>query len=446
MLLRAFLPYAEAQSRENIRNYSGLALVLDSRVSCQRPLLADLSADFLYANTPQLNSLTGTFAPSTSAEQVWTPVDPIPFNCTYAVGEKLLSVCALQQPLLDQLESPLIGNVAGGLISAFANTTSQAKLRKWMAGNETAFISWGTPLLLMNMSSHFYRNDPSLIHYGLNVQASYLQNYNMHNDSTLRFEKNGIYLDILSQKAPVNMSLSVCYTSWSTNRLKVNLYSDANRSEPVAKWDRIQGYYTVPDVNLQLGNTPVRDIETRGILKLAEKESWIPEPEDAIPITTMPWVQRIASMQLLSPSIGFEKMTGNVSAIWSTDSNDRVRDQTAFEIQTDVLLSQISAIAVDPTITSLFNSFMATSGSLGRTISSLITVLSSGTSPFAVKSLSVEPELTSSRFFYQWPTTTKCLNLRPRTTSPKCSLRMLCFRAHARAFGLLSLSFLFTWS
>lgn len=33
-LLRAFLPFADAQSRETIRNYSGTAMVLDSRVSC----------------------------------------------------------------------------------------------------------------------------------------------------------------------------------------------------------------------------------------------------------------------------------------------------------------------------------------------------------------------------------------------------------------------------
>lgn len=32
VLLRAFLPFADAQSRESIRNYSGIAQVLDSRV------------------------------------------------------------------------------------------------------------------------------------------------------------------------------------------------------------------------------------------------------------------------------------------------------------------------------------------------------------------------------------------------------------------------------
>lgn len=34
VLLRAFLPVPEAQSRETIRNYSGVAHILDSRVCC----------------------------------------------------------------------------------------------------------------------------------------------------------------------------------------------------------------------------------------------------------------------------------------------------------------------------------------------------------------------------------------------------------------------------
>lgn len=44
-LLRAFLPFQDAQSRETISQYSGKALVLDARVSCQRPQLQQLYID-----------------------------------------------------------------------------------------------------------------------------------------------------------------------------------------------------------------------------------------------------------------------------------------------------------------------------------------------------------------------------------------------------------------
>ena len=38
-VLRAFLPFADAQSRETIRNYSGTAMVLDSRVCFPKSML-----------------------------------------------------------------------------------------------------------------------------------------------------------------------------------------------------------------------------------------------------------------------------------------------------------------------------------------------------------------------------------------------------------------------
>jgi hypothetical protein len=44
VLLRAFLPYSDAALRQNLRNYTGKAIVLDSRVSCQAPQLANLVA------------------------------------------------------------------------------------------------------------------------------------------------------------------------------------------------------------------------------------------------------------------------------------------------------------------------------------------------------------------------------------------------------------------
>jgi hypothetical protein len=44
VLLRAFLPYADATLRQNISEFEGKTIVLDSRVSCQKPMLANLTA------------------------------------------------------------------------------------------------------------------------------------------------------------------------------------------------------------------------------------------------------------------------------------------------------------------------------------------------------------------------------------------------------------------
>lgn len=45
VLLRAFVPFLETSSRESLRSYSGKAVVLGSRVSCQAPILEDLHYD-----------------------------------------------------------------------------------------------------------------------------------------------------------------------------------------------------------------------------------------------------------------------------------------------------------------------------------------------------------------------------------------------------------------
>lgn len=68
-LLRAFLPFQDAQSRETISHYSGEALVLNARVSFQRPQLPSL---YIERNGPFF-SYVGTFS---ETEEVRGSSDP----------------------------------------------------------------------------------------------------------------------------------------------------------------------------------------------------------------------------------------------------------------------------------------------------------------------------------------------------------------------------------
>lgn len=130
IVLRAFLPYSKAESREMVRNYTGDALVLDSRVSCQRPILQDL--EFQTPEGPasipldppsdwiQTSRLIGTFSASVNASHLTTP-GPLGFNCTFLIANDTRSICALASP-----EDPMhtsVSNRAGGLISEFSNET-----------------------------------------------------------------------------------------------------------------------------------------------------------------------------------------------------------------------------------------------------------------------------------------------------------------------------------
>ena len=118
VLLRAFLPFADAQSRESIRNYSGLATVLDSRVSCQAPKLSGLSLN-LFTNATYVGRISGKLEPSVpGADRLWTP-GPVSFSCGTFLREDSFTVCQVVElsPLFD------VYGDNGGLLSEFWNVS-----------------------------------------------------------------------------------------------------------------------------------------------------------------------------------------------------------------------------------------------------------------------------------------------------------------------------------
>lgn len=79
-IFRAFLPFQDAQSRETITQYSGKALVLDARVSCQRPQVQHLRVEYNGATY----SYAGSFSKTEDLSGLIESVSPVPFNCPLA--------------------------------------------------------------------------------------------------------------------------------------------------------------------------------------------------------------------------------------------------------------------------------------------------------------------------------------------------------------------------
>ena len=343
-------------------------------------------------NEPDLSSLTGTFAPSTKAERVWSPMEPIPFNCSYAIANDIFAICETEHPY--HLNIHALGNRAGGLISQFAKVTDPETPQSWAQEYDNAFISWGTPLLVLNVSSSWVHMNP-YIHYP-EVYYSATMNYTMQNDATLQLQENGIWTEILTNRGPANLSVSLCYAAWDTSRQRIDMHSDTIRSEPTAHWwpgrtdtspdnsDRagvldaipLPGrLYTTPDINDQFGHTQVRDAASRGILDLGPKDSWIPEPEDGTPISVQPFVQMFGSIEFVFSAGYTSRMLGNWSTIFCTDL--AVASQVCNTVMISAIQHSLTAKQPDPTLLYLFKSFLDSSGSLARSISSLITILSS---------------------------------------------------------------------
>lgn len=400
MLLRALLPFSDATDRQTLMNYSGKALVLDSRVSCQAPVLLDLTAQETPGafNSDRNTSYTiaedlfmpiqinGTIAPShRNATRLWTPQRAIPFSCVVAVGGNSTSICQISIPeSIETLVSSQFGarlwNRAGGLLSEFSNLTSAEELRH--LDNATfndgsgpglqAFITWGTPLLVLDTieSGPFkYHRDP--YENAIVEDKSKIPTIILHPTSVIHPEGPWSLITENVAYHPWNVRASLCYTAWDTAALNVNVYGNANRTEPVVHWDSKLRLHTEPSINAQLLNhrntleQPDLPLSSSGLLKLEEKDSWIPLPEDA-GVITIPFVQAYADVSGTNLDRG-GIMTGN----WTT-------------LRTDVnpsylpIASNLQTVLADPTLVSLFRNFMNNSdGSVAQSLSAMITILSS---------------------------------------------------------------------
>lgn len=342
VLLRAFLPFADAQSRESIRNYSGDALVLDSRVSCQRPALARVTTT---ANSTYVGRLSGELTPAfPEAGRLWTP-GPVPFECSIFLRDDSLTICQLVylSPFSDSY-----GN-SGGLLSEFWNVTKNDTRYALRQGLNL----WSLPLLVLQAR---------------NITRSRVSEH------VMGLEDNGIWTDVTTPWQ--TWSLSICYSAFATARSEVDMYSATDRKEPIVHWDSSRGYYTVPDVHTQLGDdTSVYTPDSRGIMKLSEKSSWIPDSKHALPNSVQPFVQQF--MDVTNTFLGLCKFTGAPCTVLLTPA---IKSHSYF-YQSYVYNADRSwtgMFVADFTLASLFHQTLANgTGSLARAMSSLITVLSS---------------------------------------------------------------------
>lgn len=91
-LFRASLPFANAQSRETLSNYSGDALVLDARVSCQRPRLSDIIVTY---DVYGFAYISGTFMPTAKVQRLSVGDPSMNFSCGMSLIEDFvgISIC-----------------------------------------------------------------------------------------------------------------------------------------------------------------------------------------------------------------------------------------------------------------------------------------------------------------------------------------------------------------
>lgn len=251
--MRAYLPISSEPEREFLKSYSGMATVVDSRVVCMRPVIADAKLHF-DGNGVFSPYLSGSVATNLTAPRVIVPFgddQPLkPFNCSTAYTgygstvEWPLVVCTVSQNR--------------GIVSDMQRIEDVESLGE----------------------ADYLMNGPSVPYLILNATGSYEQwdgydfNESLSIASAESYEYHGEWLRIPTTDPEINISLSICFTAFMVLDLPVNVSSAANHTEPTIGLDTATGQYDTRAIRHQLGAADApATLESRGIYSL-EPRPW----------------------------------------------------------------------------------------------------------------------------------------------------------------------------
>ncbi|KAM0721240.1 hypothetical protein Q7P37_003528 [Cladosporium fusiforme] len=259
-LFRALLPFRDAQSRETLSYYSGKALVLDARVSCQRPLLKNLTLDYW--------GLSGSYMSTESVPRLQAPEHEIPFNCQITTNSNGPTIAICQAH--DCEDGKLISEFWGedGWLDAIS------RRQRLCEGADASY-------LVFNVSWSQDEDGARAIDTKVSGQGAWTTVEDLSYNTSKRDSRHP---DAPEYTVTRNVSVSLCYPAFWLARLDVELMSAENRTEPVPQMDE-DLYYTTPDIHDQMGaHVPGRrqlTLEQRGTLGLSPMKSWIPTETDS---------------------------------------------------------------------------------------------------------------------------------------------------------------------
>lgn len=351
VLVRGFIPFPQTSKRESLRNYSGKAIVLDSRVSCQAPILNDLRVDFIDGlpiwTYDDAHMIKGTARPSRAADRLPPPTsDHMPFQCS--MSEDLVpqsSLCSLScWAYNDSLDC------FSGLLSQFANSKKPTVLPKYETHDRgNLSVTWGHPYLFWDAP----------------MQPRNVSNSTILNATEPR--QHGVWTEVFTDTGDSWVNVTLCYSSWDMARMQVEIYSDSNRTEPVGSWTPESGLQTTPDLVQQMGNG-IEDVRPLGALHFKPADSWTRKDDDEIPLNVPPLGLQMANM--FGGSGG-----GSESEVMPSVLTLTVHIDSAVS-GSHVVQSESPVFASDDLAT-LFRNFRASSGSIAWALSSMITILTS---------------------------------------------------------------------
>ncbi|KAK6356407.1 Mitochondrial outer membrane protein iml2 [Orbilia javanica] len=264
MNVRAFLPYLTAETRQNIRDYDGKALLVDTRVTCQRPVLNDL---IMYTLSSQGEwdgifqpVLKGTVLPSLDTPRFNASDRPTPFDCPFSrLAPRSFAICELHNVKM-RTPASRMDLYAGSLISEFRQYPPVSPMQN-ASGSAYLVISVNNTALPIS-----------------NGEWATFEVVSPGDGKSPNYERTSV------------VSATVCYSALDTVIRDVIISSTANRTEPELSWNETTDNFNWAGVYNQLlpGSKSNLTFEERGVLKLESKANTWFAPESLEPGTDGP--------------------------------------------------------------------------------------------------------------------------------------------------------------
>ncbi|KAE8442117.1 hypothetical protein EG329_003823 [Mollisiaceae sp. DMI_Dod_QoI] len=308
LTLRAFFPMSSANDRVRIYNFTGKAYVLDSRVSCQAPLLDNVTFS---------GSLHGHISPSVIVPRLYLLNSSTSFSCPVATLANLtdllpaeqwpLTFCSITDP--PYTNGTVGSSFSGGLMSEFST---------YPPGGDTDALSSngraGMSFLFVNATISVETPEPT--------DVNPTEGFNTALTST-SMEAHDEWVDVIFEDGSM-LSASLCYAAFDTADLDIQASGASNRTEPVPGFDPVSNSLTFTEVTKQLSQASNLSHTQRNILQLQRKDSWIPSPSDDRPDDSLPFAVSLASYLFLG-------LTGQIShQLWDGGYSGRCNLDDAY--------------------------------------------------------------------------------------------------------------------
>ena len=402
LTLRAFVPLQDQQSRSLLTTWEGRGTVLDSRVVCMRPNLTLEKAHIADGTLALTGLFNAQFNASASGVELWVRsensdfkyvVNPLsdwdsrpavnftclaPLSIETATGE---SLSQNNQSLAERSDitqwrlsicQPSAGLSPGSLVSEFKRLDQEPRTASTVEN-----YAYGDAYLVVNVSSGSELGWASVI----SEEDSRYGAVKGPGTSPLSWGAHGAqnewYDLIYADDASLNLSVSLCYTAFDTADLNVAITSMQNRSEPAPTYNVIRNSYNYSLVRRQLGQADngivsydTDDFDSRGILSLENRSSWLPEPRkgdyqySGQTVTETCWITDFANMAGPIQSNQFDYSTGSE---WTGFLWNGYREPRSWV--------DVASIWADPSMISLVQEILQNGGSIAFAMQSIITVL-----------------------------------------------------------------------